>query len=568
MNRALHADTRVGGLCVVNCANSIGALMNRKQLFFAFSIYALVADPVQAQQYDLVLKNGRVMDPETLYDSVANVGIIDGRIATISKQPISGAEEIDATGNVVAPGFIDTHFHWQAPLGYALGLRDGLTSSMDLEMGCAGTIIADWYEARSGVTQANYGCASSHELARAIAIDGFSDKDVLGNGSAAALETRKNSGWSLTQADYDTGNALLQVIDEGLQDGAVGIGSTVGYMRDGVTSREMFEVQKVAARYRRHTAVHTRFTPDDATHENLGAQEIIANALALDAPATINHYNNPGWRLAHEMIQRLQDQGFNIWGEVYPYAAGSTSINAVFIKPENWVEKLGHRYEDTLQDPISGDFYTQETYEKELKNDPTKEILLWKMPPDDAVKWLTLRGTTMASDAMFAEPLFGPWDTPFENLSNTHPRVAGSRGITLRMGRENDIPLMHLLSILSYNAAKHLGNTGLKAMQERGRLQEGMVADIVVFDPETVTENATYERGTVPSTGFKAVIVNGEVAVREDELLEVFAGQPIRFEPEERPRFEPVSEEAWTRAFSTGMPDVAPGVPSPGGHDH
>ena len=104
--------------------------MNRKQLFFAFSIYALVADPVQAQQYDLVLKNGRVMDPETLYDSVANVGIIDGRIATISKQPISGAEEIDATGNVVAPGFIDTHFHWQAPLGYALGLRDGLTLSL------------------------------------------------------------------------------------------------------------------------------------------------------------------------------------------------------------------------------------------------------------------------------------------------------------------------------------------------------------------------------------------------------------------------------------------------------
>ena len=96
-------------------------------------------------------------------------------------------------------------------------------------------------------------------------------------------------------------------------------------------------------------------------------------------------------------------------------------------------------------------------------------------------------------------------------------------------------------------------------------MQETMIADIVVFDPETVTDNATYDRGVIPSTGFKAVIVNGEVTVRDDELLEVFSGQPIRFEPEARPRFEPVSEEVWNRSFSTGMPDVAPGIPASGG---
>jgi urease alpha subunit len=81
----------------------------------------------QAQDYDLVISKGRVMDPETLYDGVANVAITDGRIVAISREPLTGAEEIDATGHVVAPGFIDTHFHWQAPLGYALGLRDGVT---------------------------------------------------------------------------------------------------------------------------------------------------------------------------------------------------------------------------------------------------------------------------------------------------------------------------------------------------------------------------------------------------------------------------------------------------------
>ncbi|WP_282121148.1 aminoacylase [Ruegeria atlantica] len=532
----------------------------------ALSVLALSAFSAQSQEFDIVISNGRVMDPETLYDGVANVGIKEGRIAKISKQPLSGTSEIDATGHVVAPGFIDTHFHWQAPLGYALGLRDGLTSSMDIEEGCAGTVIAKWYEMRKDVTQANYGCASSHEQARAMAIDGFDNEDVLVMGPAAALETRKDSGWSLGKADFDSGNEILRIIDKGLQDGALGIGSTVGYMRDGVTTREMFEVQKVGARYGRHTAVHTRFTPDDSVHENLGAQEIIANALALGAPATINHYNNPGWRLAHEIIQRLQEQGHNIWGEIYPYAAGSTALNAVFIQPENWVERLGHKFEDTLQDPITGNFYTEATYEEGVKSEPTKEILLWKMPAEDTIKWLTLKGATMASDAMFAEPLFGPWNTPFDELSNTHPRVAGARSISLRLGRENDIPLMQLLSILSYNAAKHLGDTGLKAMQERGRVQEGMIADIVVFDPATVTDNATYEQGTIPSTGFKAVIVNGTVTVQDDDLLEVFAGQPIRFEPESKPRFELVSEEAWNLKFSTGMPDVAPGIPPKGGN--
>ena len=134
----------------------------------------------------------------------------------------------------------------------------------------------------------------------------------------------------------------------------------------------MFEVQKVAARYGRHTGVHTRFTPDDATHENLGAQEIIANGLALGAPVSILHFNNPGWRLTHELIARLSDQGFNVSGEIYPYAAGSTTANAVFMSEENWVDRLGHKYEDTVQDPITGDFYTKATFCEAREKDPTR----------------------------------------------------------------------------------------------------------------------------------------------------------------------------------------------------
>ena len=86
-----------------------------------------------AQQYDLVITNGRVMDPETMLDDVANVGVIGGRIAAITKSRIKGSETIDATGLVVAPGFIDTHFHAVDPFASKMAVADGITTGMDLE---------------------------------------------------------------------------------------------------------------------------------------------------------------------------------------------------------------------------------------------------------------------------------------------------------------------------------------------------------------------------------------------------------------------------------------------------
>ena len=172
---------------------------------FLFSVVTLFVSGTAALANDLVILNGRVMDPETLFDSVANVAVKDGRIVAITKEPITGKETIDAKGHIVAPGFIDTHFHFQMPIGYSLGLRDGLTSSMDFEMGCAGSYIADWYKAREGVTQANYGCAVSHEFARAMFIDGSDGADYLKDGPIAALTTRAKTGWSADASDPGTG---------------------------------------------------------------------------------------------------------------------------------------------------------------------------------------------------------------------------------------------------------------------------------------------------------------------------------------------------------------------------
>jgi hypothetical protein len=201
-----------------------------------------------------------------------------------------------------------------------------------------------------------------------------------------------------------------------------------------------------------------------------------------------------------------------------------------------------------LQDPDTGEFYSQESYEKEVAENPTKQIVLYKMPPDDIPDWVAMPGVVMASDAM---PVPGDWDqfawdTPYENLPNMHPRAAGPHGRSLRLARENAIPLMQVLATFSYNPAKYLGGTGLKAMQVRGRMQEGMAADITVLNPETVTDNATYAEGWRPTTGIPYVIVNGEIVVEQERVLPaVFPGQPVRFPVEEEGRFEPLDIDVW-----------------------
>ena len=121
--------------------------MPKHILTFAALLTISVSSSAIAQDYDLVINNGRVMDPETMFDKVTNVGITDGRITAITDDALSGAETIDATGLVVAPGFIDTHFHAVDVFASKLALRDGVTTGMDLEAGALN--VGEWYDKRA-----------------------------------------------------------------------------------------------------------------------------------------------------------------------------------------------------------------------------------------------------------------------------------------------------------------------------------------------------------------------------------------------------------------------------------
>jgi N-acyl-D-aspartate/D-glutamate deacylase len=156
----------------------------------------------------------------------------------------------------------------------------------------------------------------------------------------------------------------------------------------------------------------------------------------------------------------------------------------------------------------------------------------------------------VGSDGMWQNERLG-WDDDPAKFKG-HPRTSGSHTTVLRLAREQEVPLMFTLSQLSYWPAYHLGKTGLKQMQVRGRLQEGMAADIVVFDSAAVAEGSSYKAGQngLPPIGLPHVIVNGQFVKRDNEATGVMAGQPIRYPVEPKGRHVQATTEQWLEDFS------------------
>lgn len=523
--------------------------------------------PVSAEEYDIAILNGRVMDPETNYDAVSNVGIKDGRIAVITNDKITGKETIDAGGLVVAPGFIDTHFHAVDPFATKLALRDGTTTGMDLELGA--TSVGEWYDkkAKEG-WQVNYGTTSSLTLNRLLIHDpevkvqeplDFSNApDYLNESARDGVQ-----GWSVTRSDIEQMNRIMKLLDEGLRQGAIGIGVPAAYMARGLTSYELFEAQRTAARYGRLSSVHTRYhlSGETPTEAPIGLDEVMVNAMLLKAPLLLAHDNDYGWWENEEKLKMARAQGYNMWAEYYPYDAGSTVVSADFLRPDLWEKTYGYKYEETVYDPLTDRMLTKDQYLELVAKNPGNPVVVFiptrkKWMP----YWLRIPHMTVATDAMAGVGTDGkllPWDADYSKYAG-HPRTPGAFAKTLRLGREQGVPLMFTLSQLSYWSALHLGDAGLEDMKQRGRVQAGKIADLTLFDPMTVTDNATYKAGEngLPSTGIPYVIVNGTIVVKNSEVLPVKPGQPIRYPVEEKGRFQPIDVNKWLGEHTINVPQI------------
>ncbi len=132
----------------------------------AFGLLAVLGNAALSAQntanavYDRVIVGGRVMDPASGLDAIRNVGVLDGRIAVITTEAVRGRDTIDARGLVVCPGFIDLHAHGQTPETYRFQSLDGVTTSLELELGSSD--VAAWYDERRAGQRINYGVSIGH----------------------------------------------------------------------------------------------------------------------------------------------------------------------------------------------------------------------------------------------------------------------------------------------------------------------------------------------------------------------------------------------------------------------
>src|ERR1700678_706283 len=153
-----------------------GAAM--RKLILCFCFLGFLTTIVSAQQYDLVIEGGRVIDPETGLNAVRNVGIRDGKIAHISSEALSGRRMVRAGGLVVAPGFIDLHQHGQDLASQRVKALDGVTTALELELGTPDA--ARFLKAKEGHSLIHYGTSASHVAARAAAFGTPLPAEIIG----------------------------------------------------------------------------------------------------------------------------------------------------------------------------------------------------------------------------------------------------------------------------------------------------------------------------------------------------------------------------------------------------
>jgi len=504
-------------------------------------VICLFTVSAHAQNYDVVILNGRVMDPETGFDAVRNVGVSDGTIVTITKDRISGSQTIDAAGHVVAPGFVDGHVHVvDAPLGQKAALRDGVTTTLDLELGA--WPVDDWYDNLEGRSQTHHGAVVS-VLAARTEVFSPNYKSTTGNFVSDIYSGMKISGdWITRIPTDDQRRQILGIIDHGLSRGALGIGPPAGYMTEGFTSQEMIGIQKLAGKYGRFSHVHTRFSSQaPPTTALLAFQEAIDPAVAYGGGVIIAHFTAQSLALtgaAMEYVDAMRERGVPIVLEVYPYnyGAAGNGVSADYLKPDNYQRNMGRDYKDII-DTKTGQPLDQATYEKMVKDDPNHPVLFYNATEEDMLKGVGHPDILIGCDCFpFTDPNTGKmvtaWDTPWEAV-NTHPRTVGAHAKVLRLVREKkiDLSLMQAISKMSYQYAKFLQDNGVAQMAFKGRMQEGADADITVFDPEKVTDNSSLSKGknALPSTGIPYVLVNGTIVVKDSKVLkDVYPGQAIR----------------------------------------
>jgi N-acyl-D-aspartate/D-glutamate deacylase len=443
--------------------------------------------------YDRVILGGRVVDPASNLDGVRNLGLLNGRIAVITTEAIRGSDTIDARGLVVAPGFIDLHDHGQTAETYRLRSLDGVTTTLELELGTSD--VAAWYRERSAGQRINYGVSVGHIKVRMSVMHDAGSFMPVGDG---AYRT----------ASPEQIGEIRRLIELGLSEGAICIGAGFPYT-PAATREELLAVFRVAGMTK--TPVHLHITPGSA-----GLEEALSLAGETNAPLQVVHINSSSLAETPAMLEMISDaraDGQDVTTETYPYAAGMTEIQSATIQ-----DVYGSAPDERLAElewPRTGERLNRKSFER--YSGTGGPIVVHTNTEQMVAVAITSPLTMIASDAY--------WQN-----GTGHPRTAGTFSKVLgRYVRDaHALTLMEAISKMTLMPAQRL-EARVPAMKQKGRLSVGADADITIFDAATVVDQSTYREPSLPPVGIEHVIVNGVSVVANARAVEgVAPGKAVR----------------------------------------
>lgn len=471
-------------------------------LLSAILVLASACAPADEGAFDVVLAEGRVMDPASGLDAVRWVGIRDGKIAALSETALDGTVVLDASGHVVAPGFIDTHAHGQDEENYRLFALNGVTTALEMEVGTAD--VDAWYREREGGTRVNHGVSIGHLHLRMELYDDPGDFLPSGQGGHAV-------------ASPDEIAELRGGVRRGLEAGALGVGFGLQYS-PGATRWEVLEMFREAADYGAPAFVHVRgFGTEEPGGSVESFVEVIGAAAITGAPLHIVHLNSMSLSETPRTLQIVEEaraRGMDLTTEVYPYSAGLTSIQSALL---DQYEGAPDSVLARLQWPATGEWLDRESFRR-YRAEGGLVVLHLNTPEMEALA-VESPFTTIASDGGLRDGI-------------GHPRTAGTYARVLGhyVRERGELSLMEALRKMSLMPAERLEGRA-PAFRQKGRIQVGADADVAVFDPERVTDRSTYAEPGLPAEGFRHVLVNGVPVVRDGEIVEgAAAGRAMRAE--------------------------------------
>jgi N-acyl-D-aspartate/D-glutamate deacylase len=533
------------------------------------------ASTAGAVDYDLVIANGRIVDGTGAPWFRADVGIRRDRIAIISDlSGATAAKRIDARGRIVAPGFIDmlgqSELHVLVDGRLESKIRQGITTEITGELSTVAPVYAKWIQDQKPWLDRVKLTVDWTDL------DGYWER-FRGARPAVNMGTFVGAAQvrAVVMGEDDvppTAEQLARMeaeVEKAMRQGALGVSSALDYAPASYArADELVALAKVAARFGGIYATHVR---GDAVGETAaGLEEAIGVARAARIPMEIWHLkvagrrNWGGMRAIIDRIERARAEGVEVTANVYPYLAGA---NALWASVPPWARSGGQdKMVARFHDPEQRRRILAELRERHRAEPPGDVLVVWCEKPElrrwngqrlDAIAramerspeeallhlieqddGLTLAARFLMSEDDLRQALRQPWisfglDAPGQAIDGpfaedmTHPRAFGSLPRILgRYVREE-----RLLSV--EEAVRRMTSLPARRVRlfDRGLIRPGIAADIVVFDPGTIRDVATFEAPLRYSEGVTHVVVNGKVVLDDGKMTTERPGrslQPLR----------------------------------------